>query len=370
MKIFFLVVLLALMNGQCAFAGRPVFRDLTRDQLIAQSGFIFIGWPSPQPANATKEKCPSEMARWQVHKVLKGDQTLKDKIISIADHKYEVYLTLKDTSKGPSFAAGTYKTGMLNREQTSSVIFTNKKNDGCFELVAYGAQEHESKEAEIEALTANPPNCELAKRGFDMRLDTLTKSCVKSDECKVFDVHPDPQKEPPVLNKQAESEMNDEFKSLQNNLKLACTKVWSQQTAEVDWNLPVRCKKNICQKGMDPGVPVKFITGTISNACAPHDAASKWIELNTTKTGSFPKLTINWWTPMTVPVKTTDAESYKRGLQVSYCQTKQVCTRVLKINLRVLGDVLEFDLETEDAEKLKGSVKLRNVEGRGGVCGG
>lgn len=127
-----------------AFAGRPVFHTLTRSDLIAQSDFIFSGWPSPQPANAVSEKCPAETGRWQIHKVYKGDSKLEGKIISIAEHRYEIFMN--KVGKGPSYAANVYKNGELNREATSSVLFTNRKKDGCFELTANGAQEHRFQE--------------------------------------------------------------------------------------------------------------------------------------------------------------------------------------------------------------------------------
>ena len=58
-----------------------------------------------------------------------------------------------------------------------------------------------------------------------------------------------------------------------------------------------------------------------------------------------------------------------RGLQVSYCQTKHYCQQLRNIQLHMKGDVLEFDIVTENAEKLKGSVKLEKIAGRGVVCG-
>ena len=139
------------------------------------------------------------------------------------------------------------------------------------------------------------PECLIARRALLFYLPTKRKTAVLNSRPMVLrNIASLKQRlKPPVLNKQAESEMNDEFKSLQNIVKLACAKEWSQQTAKVIWDIPVRCKNRVCEKGMDPGVPTIFTSGTITDACAPHDALSKMIVLNT-KSGSYPKLLINW----------------------------------------------------------------------------
>lgn len=366
----FLLILLSLIFLNAAHAGRPVVKELTRDQIIAQSDFIFTGWPSPQPANASKQKCPAELGRWQVHKVYKGDQSLTGKIISIADHRYEMFLQQKENSKGPSYAASTYKSGTINREQSSSVMFTNRKKDGCFELSANGAQEHHFKEAEIEALTANPPDCEKASHGFETRLRTLPKDCKETSDCKIFHINPDTLYESPVLSKKAEAMLDDEFKALQANLKVACAKDWADRPVESPYEYPVRCENNVCKKGVELKViktPVTFTTATMADGCAPHDALSKMITLKT-GVAPYPVLSINWW-GKTNSVKTTGDKAYEAGLQVNFCNAFRTCPSLKTINLQWKGEVLEYDVETTEGQKIKGAVKVQKVQGGRVMCG-
>src|SRR5215216_2861835 len=88
-------------------AGRPVFQDLTRAELVTESGLIFSGEPSQAPAIG---KCADETSRWHILHVLKGDPSLSGKVISVALHGYR-FMKPKDGSKSVSYAAKRYGSG-------------------------------------------------------------------------------------------------------------------------------------------------------------------------------------------------------------------------------------------------------------------
>ncbi|HPI40221.1 MAG TPA: hypothetical protein PLJ21_05415, partial [Pseudobdellovibrionaceae bacterium] len=330
-----------------------MFQTLTRDELIGRSDFIFAGWPSPQPA---AKPCASEIGRWQVHKVFRGDQSLEGHIISIANHgyKFQEKIISKNgayQSKGPSYEAFTFKTGQIDRDSSTSILFTQAHKDGCFELAASGAQEHAFAEAEIAALLAGPKDCETSMRGFSLRIDKLPRACMEDSDCDLFYLHPYTCEQPFVLSKSAKNAItNDEFISLQSKARSACQAGSANSPACLNQNkLPVRCNKDKCEAGLPSKSPLPvFRLGKIKSSCAPHDALSVMISTVTSEKNEYPVFTLNWWgenkprlsneVGVIYNLNYSGGDAFAAGFSASYCPYKGHCTALKSLVVKVVID--------------------------------
>lgn len=362
------LLLLALsLVSLSSFAGRPVFHDLTRTELIQRSGFIFSGWPSHDKGPSS---CKSEAGRWQVHHVWKGDRSYENKVISIAPHSYAIMEAVKKVpgSTGPSYPAYRYGKGKLDLEQGTSYLFTNQRSDGCFELAAVGAQESRMKAPEIEALLSDPKDCEKALRGFEFRAEKMPKSCTKDSDCKLYYAHPNSCARPYVWNKDAEKEIDESFQSLQSRVRSACADAWSGHPACEPNVYPFRCFKKECTAGLEAEVvKTKLQSAELSPTCAPHDASAMGIQVTDGK-NEFPTLSINWWgegKPNTNGgvFKVSGEGKMENGFLASYCTHRGGCEALkdvdIKLDWKKNDGTLDYSFHTKDGEAISGKVPVK-----------
>ncbi len=378
-----LAVILTCLLGSATWAGRPVFETINRDELIVKSDFIFSGYPSPQKS---KIQCSNESGRWQVHKVYRGDKSLEGSIISIADHGYRFFRDSQGKPiDPPSFRAFKFRDGMLNRNSFTSILFTTRNKDGCFELAAQGAQESFSKAVEVQSLLSLPLNCEETKRAFEFRVSTFPKSCKQDSDCGSFYVHPNSCEPPMILSQAANADMkSDEFIRLQSNFRLACAQQWSQQPACSPIQLPFRCKNSVCEKGLSAAKAVAvppLNKARITDSCAPNDATAAQIVVQAGEQ-EYPMLSVNWWSdshPISkggvYQLQSKGSRSYEQGYHATYCSFKMGCKELkdikLKVDLKTGGTdgTLEFEFTTQDGENKKGQVPVHYQNGPTVYCG-
>lgn len=354
-------------------AGRPVSHPIQRSELVAQSPFVFSGWPSQ---DKPLKPCAKEIGRWWVHKVLKGDKSLEGKVIALADHRYD-FQPQDSKSKGVSYSAQIYKNTPLDKSQGSSFLFTNPKSDGCFELAAIGAQEPNNLEPEITALFAE--DCSQALRGWEFHTDQISKDCQQDSDCQLFYIHPNSCEKPFVLNKKYTPLTDKPLQELQSVVRKNCAKKWENQPACSPEVFPIRCHKNKCQEGTSKtAAPVKFTQGTIQSACAPHDASSVMILL---KGGAadFPVLSVNWWGKDRFQFKDgtftlKGKPTMEKGFQASYCLHKGSCQIPKEISLKIKWNQgsgqSEYFILLEEDEKIEGVAPLKSVQANSPVlCG-
>lgn len=342
-------------------AGRPVSHQIQRSELITQSSFVFSGWPSQ---DKPIKNCAKEIGRWWVHKVLKGDKSLEGKVIALADHRYDFQPT-NSQSKGVSYSAQIYKNTPLDKSQGSSFLFTNPKSDGCFELVATGAQEPYTLEPEITALFAE--DCPQALRGWQFHTDQTSKECQQDSDCQIFYIHPNSCEKPLVLNKKYNASADQSLLELQSVVRKNCGKNWESQPACSPEIFSIRCHKNKCQEGTSKSAaPVKFSQGTIQSACAPHDASSVMILLKT-ESAEFPVLSVNWWGADKFQFKDgtyalKGKPTMTKGFQTSFCLYKGSCQMPKEISLKIKWNQgsgqMEYLFQLEEDEKIEGQVPL------------
>ena len=377
MKKFLLLILSCSMLS--SFAGRPVFHEVTRDDLIQESDFIFSGHPSPLKPIFN---CSSIFKNWWVHKVYKGDKSLEGKTISIAIHQYKIYEAAKN-SKLPSFASKNFRNGDINLEQSTSFLFTHKRDDGCFELAANGAQEHQFKELEIDALLTSPRDCYKSKRALELRIDSFQKSCEAETDCKIFYLNPNTCEKPFVLNKSTDSEINkNEFISLQNLTMESCRQEWGENKCEKQ-DFPFRCFQKKCIEGNSAKrVSALLEIATIQESCAPHDALAVKI-LIARKNNQYPMLSINWWGDHKPSLKDGEfilndkSPKTKSESQGSYCLYKGSCRPLSELNLK-----LKLNKEGQGrifyegkyliegiSEMISGEVPVTWITQKGVICG-
>lgn len=358
--ILFGLLLSFIFNSQ-SFAGRPVFHTLDRKQLIEQSSFIFTGWPSK---DKPVKNCANEMGRWWVHKVLKGDKNLEGKVIALADHKYEMHLP----GKGVSYAANVYNTGTIDKSQGSSFLFTQSKDDGCFELTAAGAQESNMIEPEITALFSQ--DCSEAQRGFNFHIDQLPADCQQDSDCQIFYFNPNSCGKPFVLNKKTDGNKDTNLLQLQAVVRKNCGKDWEKQPACSPEVFPIHCEKNKCKEGPAKGsTAIKFLKGKIHAGCAPHDAGSKQILITDGK-ADFPIISINWWGPKQPQFaegtySLSGSPDMKNDFQATYCLYKGSCQTPKGVKLKIQWTknnvTIEFTITLPDGEKVEGTVPLETT---------
>lgn len=375
LSFFYLFIFLVSFDVQ---AGRAVYQELNQNEVIELSDFIFLGWPSPDKTPGT---CPHETGRWWVHKVYRGDKSLENKVIALADHQYRIWSNLSPGKKSPSHKAFTYKTGILNRDQGSSFLFTNRRADGCFELVSAGAQEAGVAEIEMEAVLADQTDCPKILRGFESRASAMPVDCKQDSDCKIYDVHPNSCGKPYLWNVSAALKMDSGFKHLQAKTKKACSKEWGNLEECRPQFFPIHCKAHRCVEGKDPTlVSDKFEKGSISESCAPHDASSMMMALSMS-TNAYPSLNINWWGNGRPSVKggkfTFQGENdlYPLGVQANYCLYRGSCKSFKSLRMKLLWSSgqtessLEYQGTLNDGQTMSGNVNLKYIPGRGVGCG-
>jgi hypothetical protein len=364
MKRFFCLFSLFSALSSTTFAGRPVYHDLKRHELMARSNFVFSGWPSTAAATGG---CKHELGRWWVHKVYQGNKTLEGKVISIAQSNYQIYAT---EGKPPSFQAFRYKKGNLDRVQGTTFLFTMAQTDGCYELAADGAQESSFAELEIEALYADASDCGTIERGFGFRTKQLPVDCKADSDCKTYYAHPDACHKPYVWNKSAESKLDDEFIALQNRTRVACGATWNRKTPCAPTVIPVRCRAEHCEEGNPPRIHVgPLVSAKLEGSCAPHDAASILISGKGAK--DFPTLSINWWGTGNPGFKsgtfilTSRDSAETQGFQIYYCEFKEGCPTVENLELKLIWDQVKGEGKmnfsfTADGKKVSGSIPVKS----------
>lgn len=369
----YIIIGLLLFVPATALAGRPVIKQINRNEMIERSGFIFSGWPSV--ANPISP-CPHETGRWWVHKVYKGDKSLAGKVIPVAESNYRIFAA-PSGEKVPSYQAFQYKEGRLDREQATSFLFTNRQNDGCFELVANGAQEHRFEEPLIEALFSDPKDCTAAMGGFEFLVGKLPSHCQTDADCKILYLHPNRCSLPNILNKAAEAKLDADFKTFQARVRAACADTWTNKNACEPEIFPVRCRANRCEEGPTAKTPVAPLnSGILTSGCAPHDEGSIVIVL-TDGTNQFPTLSINWWgrgkphSGGRFNLETRGNEPRKDFL-ASYCPYRGYCKPLkslsLKLNWQKDAATADFTFTTENDQVIKGSLPLV-VKPNQALCG-
>jgi hypothetical protein len=371
------LVLLLFTQAQ---ASRPVFHDLSREELIERSTFVFTGWPSSQKSDFS---CKHEFKRWWVHRVLKGDRSLEKKVISISLPNSAIHEEIARTGRGPSFPEMRFGTGGLDAAQQSSFLFTLRKTDGCFELSASGAQVSQQLEPEIEALFASPGECQRAIRGLQFRAEKMPAHCASDLECEAFAEHPDPCEVPWVWNRVAKDSMDANFRHLQRVVREVCANQFG--TARDSCRIPkppVLCRKGRCEVGIPAEALQRvFSSGTLSPSCAPHDALSTRILITDGK-NEYPSIGINWWKqgrPENRPgeYRLRGARSLMEdGVIASFCPSKGVCRQMSRISVRVRlgadgqsGEV-EVDAVSDRGEIVKAKVPVKwRLPKEPAVCG-
>lgn len=351
-----------------ATAGRPVFKTLTRSELAERSTLIFEGWPAP--AKKAEGACPRETGRWWVHRVLKGDRSLKGKILSIADHGY-AFLSPPPGSKGPSYAANRFGTGELDRAPKSSFLFVNPRKDGCYELAAAGAQVPGADALEMLGLFSEPNDCFAALRGFEFRADRMTKACAQDADCKPFFVHPDSCAKAYAWNRSAESLLDDDFRAIQSKARENCAANWKGRPACAPDTTPARCVGGKCELSFAPAeLKSKLNRAVLTPSCAPHDAASVMISVQDGDR-EYPRFTVNWWgagRPVLAEGGTFslsgDAGKIEAGYQSSFCAVRGGCEPPSAIRLKVewpkgaASGTLEFEVTPKTGAPVSGKLPL------------
>jgi len=347
-----------------ALAGRPVMHSITRTDLINQSNFIFVGWPSPvKPSN----KCSSTIGNFQVHKVFKGDKSYENKIISIAPNNYKLLESFQKAGKGASYAQTIYGDGSFNMEQSSSIIFANTNADGCIELTANGAQEHRFKENEIDAITSN--DCQKVTYVIDQYLSGLPTNCEVDTDCVVKNYHADTCKDKKVYNREAEKKLDDNFNALKTAFFSSCQNYLNSRGAcAPEKSPPFYCKNKVCSFGIAPekfSKLVNFKSAKMHASCAPHDAGSHMIILKNAN-ADFPYFSINWWgkfqptnTPGTYELKNAGKNDFNHN----FCRAENVCENLKNIELKIIinksnKSILEYKVETNDGLHFQGNLDL------------
>lgn len=349
--------------------------SISRSDLINQSDFIFIGWPSP---NKSSNNCSTTFAKFQVHKVFKGNKSFEGKIISIAAKNYKLMENIPNGSKGPSFAQIIYGDGNFNFEQSSSIIFANINADGCVELSAVGAQEHRFKEKEIEAITSN--NCESVINVIDQYLESLPKNCEVDSDCVLKNFHADTCKDLKVYNKDADKKLDDNFSSLKTAFYSSCQNYLNTRGAcAPPQKPPFFCKNKVCTIGVSPEKItslVNFKKAQMHSSCAPHDAGSHMIVLKNTSS-DFPYFSLNWWgkfQPSNLLGTYELAKANQNDYNHNFCLAEGVCEDLKSLKVKVKIDpksknFIEYDFETRDGKKLNGNLELTIDNSHREMCG-
>ena len=381
MKLTLFSFILLILFSLKLFAGRPVNHQITREQLIEQSNFIFSAWPSQQPAI---NKCSTQIGKWQVHKVYKGDRSLEEKIIAIAPANYKLIeaTTSNPNSKGASFAQSNYKNGEISFEQSSSFLFTKKNADGCIELTANGAQEHRFKEIEMDALLSD--DCSKSTRAIENILTNLPTNCEQDSDCKEIALNPDRCKEKLIVNIHAENSLDENWPSIRNTFFKNCQQlindsgVCTPSSPKSIW-----CKNKKCIAGYSPekiSSLKKFDSAVMIPSCAPNDASAISIQL-TNSQKPFPFLGINWWRSDRPYFKAGKHELHEKtdngffeGLTSSICFSQGNCKRLKQIDLKIemkdsKSGTIQFQFKTLDDENFEGSLPLNTDNTRREICG-
>jgi len=366
-KIFLITILILCSNIN---AGRPVFHNLSRTDLINESSLIISGWPTVQKSI---NQCSSSIGSWYVHKVLKGDKKFEGQNIMIADHQYKLIEASQKNGKGVSYASKIYSQNGIDKEQSSSYIFLNIDNTGCAELTAVGAQVHRFLEAEIEALLSQ--DCYKIERGFEAFLSKIPKDCKQESDCKAHYLHPDSCHQPYIGRKEVKDFLSNDFTSLKDHYSSTCQKNWSSSNVCSPEGVAMTCKNGQCTYGVSEtrlNNSSKFEEGEVSFGCAPHDALSTIIILKPKKS-DYPYFSLNWWGKSRIQkvkgtyfmkFSKTSAENETIDFVANYCLMKGSCFNFKKIDLKMevdenLNGNVEYKIQLENDLMIDGKIPLK-----------
>lgn len=362
--------------GQAARAGRPVFHDVNLPELVESSGLIFSGWPSTQPP---VKPCAAEMRRWQVHQVLRGDQSLQGKVISVAAHGYGFH----HEKPVPSYSASRFGDGAISFEQSTSILFLNPRSDGCFEWAAQGAQLPESRASVVKALLNNSASCESQLESLEDVFRFFPSDCQTDQDCKIFYSHPNSCAAPMLWSQRAETELaKPEMASIIGSVRSRCAAQWGKQPACAPQVFPFRCRQKRCERGIPEGTLVSFSEAKAALGCAPHDAASVIVQV-LPKKGEYPQLSVNWW-GADRPRKPTGSyrlvdgnvgNGEKPGYSASFCSSRGGCESLKSVDLSLdwpkegKPGTLRFTVFTQSGDRYTDTVPLNWEKGSGMPCG-
>lgn len=342
---------LLLLFSSAAFAGGPVFHDVGLPKLVDLSTTVILGWPSPHQSG----KCRARAGVWQVHKVLMGDISLEGQLIPITNHKYAFQNQVR--GKPPRYATERYRNAPLDFNSTTSLLFLNRRKDGCFELAAQGAQESPSAETLVRSLI-EPTDCDLQLQAFTSLSAPLPRSCAVDDDCRPSYIHPNPCAPPLALNRTALAHLPKSWRFYMRRIRSACSKAWSQQAACERDDFRVRCRNKSCEFGLRETDSLEFRVAILRKGCAPHDGPSIEITLRGAKT--YPILSLNWW-GAGHPDSTSQFFRFVNqasGFSASLCLGQQQCEPLSDLLLERKGIVLDYLFHTRDGHEFRGSVSI------------
>lgn len=155
-------------------AGRPVFHDLSLDELVARSDLIALAVPVGSSRNGSKLEGYPYTSRFKIEKIIwsrnKDRSIALGANIEVLDAGYDVLLADRDSrihgGSGFSYAAQRYKrVGRLPEIDSirtdltefskHRIIFAKHRNDAKYEFTASGAYEHPNQEAQVRQIIAN-----------------------------------------------------------------------------------------------------------------------------------------------------------------------------------------------------------------------
>ena len=190
--------------------------------------------------------------------------------------------------------------------------------------------------------------CYNAKMALESHLLGLPASCKATRECAAQYLHADSCAPAYLLNKSYVPERDAELRLLQTRARRACAAEWSGRPACAPTPVTPVCHEGRCIPAdwLPPKIPAEATRGrfphaTISEGCAPHDAASWLLTFRPKKAACgddavYPRIAMNWWggrpeLPLTRPFRVKSGEA--AGWTVSFCAAARACRQPKEVEL-------------------------------------
>jgi len=320
---------LLLLSSQ-ARAGRPVFQELDLTQLVERSDVAMAGWPSPKKPESP---CGKPAGMWQINYVIKGDPSLKHKVIPVYPSGYHFYAQAAAEGKpGPSYQAFKYGASLAISEEHKSTILFLKKEGECWEFTAAGGQEELRQESVIRSLV-NPLDCRAQKEAIRAVLYKLPLDCSADSDCKGVNLHPNECERPRALNVKASSLLPPEWAGISARARIACASEWKKESSCVPGATSAYCRGGQCRLGVNPPRAPDFQEASMSESCAPSDGPSTSIVFSNGGSKAYPRLAMNWWGPSR-PLRKPGDYNYtgENDLSGSYCTDEKNCAMLKNLH--------------------------------------